>query len=281
MDRLRAHCPTLSTFAAKVVAREGFRAENRLICAEELGYFRNHIEPTLHEALSGLPPTAALSFELREEVAICLGEIAAHHVWADERATAKKLMLEALRLAEGTWAAVSLKKKYLEIQDAVETPPLVEMSHAASPHREIDRRIVIGAGLVAILLAFAVVSRAVLPTIGAAPQRTSGPPASAALATPAPRLDDTEVVLTKLQSQIDTEKAHAATLKQQTSVLQKEIAVLKLDRAMGEKINSEALNLKLYRYSALLRESRQTQEVVDAQSRRRDQLIAQRELSRK
>ena len=131
--------------------------------------------------MAGLPPTAALSFELREEVAICLGEIAAHHVWADERATAKKLMLEALRLAEGTWAAVSLKKKYLEIQDAVETPPLVEMSHAASPHREIDRRIVIGAGLVAILLAFAVVSRAVLPTIGAAPQRTSGPPASAAL----------------------------------------------------------------------------------------------------
>ena len=283
VDRLRAHCATLSTFAVKVVAREGFRTENRLICAEELNHFRTHVEPALHEALSELPSTAALSFELREEVAIYLGEIAAHHVWADERGTAKKLMLEALRWAEGTWAAISLKKKYLEIQDALGTQPPAGMSPAASPHREIDRRIVIGAGLVAILLAFAVVSRAVLPTIGATPQRTSGPPTSAAPRTPAPapRVDDAEVVLSKLQSQIDTEKAHAATLKQQTSALQKEIAALKLDRAMGEKINSEALNLKLYRYSALLRESRETQEAVDAQSRRRDQLIAQRELSRK
>jgi hypothetical protein len=283
VDRLRAHCATLSTFAAKVVAREGFRTENRLICAEELNHFRTHVEPALHEALSELPPTAALSFELREEVAICLGGIAAHHIWADERGTAKTLMLEALRWAEGAWAAISLKKKYLEIQDAVGTQPPAGMSPAASPHKEIDRRIVIGAGLVAILLAFAVVSRAVLPTIGATPQRTSGPPTSAAprTPTPAPRVDDTEVVLSKLQSQIDTEKAHAATLKQQTSALQKEIASLKLDRAMGEKINSEALNLKLYRYSALLRESRETQEAIDAHTRQRDQLIAQRELSRK
>jgi hypothetical protein len=286
VERLRAHCAALSTVAVKIVLREGFSTENRLTCAEELDYFRTHLEPALLQALSELPPNATLSFELREEVAIRLGEIAVHHVWADERATAKTLMLQALRWAQGTWAEVSLKKKYLEIQDAVETPPSAEMSHEASPQRQIDRRIFISAGLVAILLAFAVVNRAELPTISATPQRTAGPSISAVVATPnsgpvPSRLDDIEQELAKLESQINAEKNHAATLEQQTNALQKEIVSLKVGRARGETISSEKLNLKLYKYSALQREIREVREAIDTHARQRVQMIAQRELSRK
>jgi hypothetical protein len=286
VERLRAHCVTLSAFAAKVVPREGLRTENRLTCADELNHFRTQVEPALQEALSQLPPGAALSIELREQVAICLGEIAAHHVQADERVTAKTLMLEAMRLAEGTWAAGALKKKYMEIEDVVGTRPSAEIAHPAPPQRQIDRRILIGAGLVAIVLAFAVVSRAVLPTIGATPQRSSGSPNSAAVATPPSgpvpsQPDDTKPELKKLESKIDAEKDHAATLEQQANALEKEIVSLKVDRAMGKTIDSKTLNLKLYQYSSLLRESRSALEAVDAHTRQRDQMIAERKLSSK
>jgi hypothetical protein len=274
VERLRMHCAALSMFAVRIVLREGFRAENRLICAQELDHFRTRVEPTLHQALSQLPPNAALSFELREEVAIRLGEIAAHHVWADEPATAKTLMREALRWAEGTWAAVSLKNKYTEIQNAVETTPRVEGSHGASPPRQIDRRIFISAGLVAILLAFVVMNRLELPTIGATPQRTPAPITKSVGDPVPPDLDGTELELQKLEAQIDAEKQHAASLEQQANALQKEIVSLKVDRALGERISSEALNLKLYRYGALLKERHSVQEAVDTHTRQRDQLIA-------
>jgi hypothetical protein len=277
VECLRHHCATLSTLASKIVASQGFVTQNRLVCSDELKHFRSEVEPALSQALA--QSNAALSFELREQVAVCLGNIACDHMWADERTTAEKLILEAVELAQGTWAAVSLQKKSLQIRYAIEGPWWEDSPPEISAEKRIYQRIGIGAAIAAMLLVFLVVDNSPSRTVAARPLQTSGPlSAKISVASPAPAELPIDFQLETLEVRIDIEKEHVASLEKQMAALHLEVESLKEHRALGAPIDSARLNVELYKYASLHRESRAVWAEINTDIHKHDQVVAQHRL---
>jgi hypothetical protein len=121
-----------ATFAGRIVAKQGFAPQNRLVCSDELTYFRTQIEPPLNQVVQLSQPEDRSLAELREEVARCLSNIALHHTWAEEFIIAERLMQESLRLASGTRAATELQETYLRICQGARNQRLYESLEAIS-----------------------------------------------------------------------------------------------------------------------------------------------------
>jgi hypothetical protein len=268
IDLVRQRCATLaSTFAGKIVAKQEYARQNRLVCGDELKYFREQIEPVLKQAGESLPPDAPLLSDLRETVAVCLANIATHHIWADEITVAEQLIAESLQFAQGTWAARSIRKKFLEIQ--------ASSGELSTRNQDYWR---VGVGLVVSLLVIVLVvvmaDRPGSPSIAAAPR-----PVSDSLPNPLEQqIDQTTIQLKSLQPRIQLGRECAADLERQIKTLHEEIESLKEDRAAGEPVDPGVLNTKLYSYSSLLRASRKVSSEVSADVQLHDQLVAEQRL---
>jgi hypothetical protein len=279
VERLRQHCASLSDLASGIIAEHGFVTRNRLVCGDELKYYRSEIELALSQALALVQSNAALSFELREQVAVCLGNIACDHMWADERATAEELILEAVDLAQGTWAAISLQKKFLQIRYAIEGPWWEDSPLELSAKKRIYRRFGISAAIAAMLLVFLVADHSPSRTVAARPLQTSGPlTAKISDASPAPVELPIDFQLETLEVRIDIEKEHAAILEKQMAALHFEVESLKEHRATGAPVDSARLNAELYKYASLHRESRAVWAEINTDIHQHDQLVAQHRL---
>jgi hypothetical protein len=266
VELLRQRCATLySTFAGKIVAKRGFLVQNRLVCSDELRYFRTQIEPAFNQAMQLLQPDARLLFDLRDEVAVCLANIATHHIWANEFKTAEGLVTESLRLSQGTWATVSIQKKHLQIRKSCNKFPIRKRDY---------RRVGMSASLVAVLLVFQMANRGDSPSIAAAPR-----PASNSFPRPIdPQLNQTAVRLKTLELQIQGGRDHAANLERQIRTLHDRIESLKEDRAAGVQIDSEALSAKLSSYNNLLRARGGVLSELNTDVHLHDQVVVERRL---
>jgi hypothetical protein len=181
-------------------------------------------------------------------------------------------MLEALGLAQGTWAAVSLRKKSLQIRYATEGPWWADSSPELSAHKRFDRRVGIGAAIGAILLLFLVADHFLSRTAAANSPQTSRPFTPKVPETPPTSAElQFDFQLKTLEVRIDIEKEHAASLEKQMGALHQEAESLKEARARGARVDSKTLNVKLYEYANLHRESRGVWAVIN-------QLVAQRRL---
>ena len=102
-------------FGSKVSRLHDAAEENIVPCRDVLSHYREHVEPAL-ASLRLLLPNGSEEVELaREEVARCLSQIAQDFTWADEFVVAEDLLNEALRLGEGTVAAVNIQRSLEEI----------------------------------------------------------------------------------------------------------------------------------------------------------------------
>jgi hypothetical protein len=200
-------------------------------------------------------------------VAVCLANIATHHIWADEFTVAEELIGESLRLAQGTWAARSIRKKYLEIEASAG-----KLSVRKQDYLRVG--VGVGAGLLATLLVVAMVNGPGSPTIAAAPRSVSD-----SLPNPLEQqIDQTTIQLKSLEPRIQVGRACAADLERQIRALHDEIESLKEDRAAGEPVDTEVLNTKLHSYGSLLRASRKMSSEVSADVQMHDQLVVQQRL---
>ncbi len=268
VELVRHHCATLaSTFAGKIIAKQEHARQNRLVCGDELKYFREQIEPAFRQAGESLRPDTPIFSDLKETVAVCLANIATHHIWADEFTVAEQLIAESLQLAQGTWASRSIRKKYLEI----------EASSGKLPVRKQDYLRVgvgAGAGLLATLLVVLIVNGPGSPTIAAAPRSVSDSVPNSL----EEQIDQTTIQLKSLEPRIQAGRACAVDLERQIKTLHDEIEALKEDRAAGEPVDTSVLNTKLYSYGSLLRASRKMSSEVSADVQMHDQLVVQQRL---
>jgi hypothetical protein len=268
VEVVRQRCATLaSTFAGKIVAKQEYAGQNRQVCDDELKYFREQIEPAFQQAEESLQPDTPFLSDLRETVAVCLANIATHHIWADELTVAEQLIAESLRLAQGTWAARSIRKKYLEIRAS---------SGKFSIRKQDCLRVGVGlgAGLLATLLLVLVVNRPGPPSIAAAPRSVSD-----SLPNPLEqRIDQTTIQLKSLEPRIQEGRECAADLERKIKTLHTEIESLKEDRVAGELVDTGALNTKVHSYGSLLRASRKVSSEVDADVQLHDRLVVKQRL---
>jgi hypothetical protein len=270
LELVRQRCAILaSTFAGKIVAKKECIEQNRLICSEELAYFRTQIEPALSQALQSLPPSTPLLSDLREQVAVCLANIATHHICAEELTVTERLMTESLQLAQGTWAAQTIQNKYLLIRESSGKLPLRKRDYW-----RIAAGVAASVSLAAILLVTLMSNPVHSASIAAAPR-----PNTDSLSDPLKKeLDQNAVQLKSLEPRIQTGREHAAVLEGQIRTLHNQIESIKEDRAAGSPVDYGDFNSKLHSYSTLLRTGRKVLSEVDADVRLRDELVDQRKL---
>jgi hypothetical protein len=118
--RLADACATLEgSYRSQIGRRAAAAASNRTLCAAELHYFRQHIEPAWKDLEAVLASTDEELLLARGEAADALRLIALDHTWADEIAMTEELAVEAVALAKGTVQAERIRadlEKYLKAQ---------------------------------------------------------------------------------------------------------------------------------------------------------------------
>jgi hypothetical protein len=271
VELVRQRCAILaSTFAGKIVAKKECIEQNRLICSEELAYFRSQIEPALGQALQSLPQGAPLLSDLREQVAVCLANIATHHICAEELTVTERLMTESLQLAQGTWAAQTIQNKYLLIRESSGKLPLRKRDYW-----RIGASVAAGASVVAILLVTLMTNPVNSISVAAAAPRSN----TDSLPDPLKKqIDQNAMQLKSLEPRIQTGKEQAAILEGQIRTLHNQIELMKEDRVAGSPVDYRDFNSKLHSYSNLLRTGRKALSEVDADVRLHDELVNQRKL---
>jgi hypothetical protein len=271
VELVRQRCALLaSTFAGKIVAKKEYIEQNRRICSEELAYFRSQIEPALGQALQSLPPDAPLLSDLREQVAVCLANIATHHICAEELTVTERLMTESLQLAQGTWAAQTIQNKYLLIRESSGKLPLRKRDYW-----RIGAGVAAGASVVAILLVTLMANPVNSISVAAAAPRSN----TDSLPSPLKKqIDQNAMQLKSLEPRIQTGKEHAAVLEGQIRTLHNQIESIKEDRVAGSPLDYGDFNSKLHSYSNLLQTGRKVLSEVDADVRLHDELVDQRKL---
>jgi hypothetical protein len=219
--------------------------------------------------LQSLPPGTPLLSDLREQVAVCLANIATHHICAEELTVTERLMTESLQLAQGTWAAQTIQNKYLLIRESSGKLPLRKRDYW-----RIAGGLAASVSLAAILLVTLMSNPVHSASIAAAPR-----PNTDSLPDPLKKeLDQNAVQLKSLEPRIQTGREHAAVLEGQIRTLHNQIESIKEDRAAGSPVDYGDFNSKLHSYSTLLRTGRKVLSEVDADVRLHDELVDQRKL---
>jgi hypothetical protein len=110
VDRLRTLCRAVhDQLKAAVVREQDAGEQNKKPCEAALRRFRAEIQPALTRVLQLIPEDHELAQQSREEVAVCLSEIATDYTWADDFITSEQLREEALTLARDTLGAIRIE----------------------------------------------------------------------------------------------------------------------------------------------------------------------------
>jgi len=119
IERFRVQCSDLrDEFGSKIVREQNAAKANKSFCVLALKRFRDEIEPALQSVIQLLPQDHEAAQQSREAAALCLSAIAIDFTWADDFITSEKLRDEALRLGEGTLAAIRIEDGLAQIREA-------------------------------------------------------------------------------------------------------------------------------------------------------------------
>jgi hypothetical protein len=119
VERLRTLCRAVHDQLRSAVVREQNAGEqNKKPCEAALKRFRTEIQPALTRVLQLIPEDHELAQQSREEVAVCLSEIATDYTWADDFIISEQLREEALKLARDTLGAIRIEDGLAQIRQA-------------------------------------------------------------------------------------------------------------------------------------------------------------------